>query len=45
MEAAAEEGGDVGAAGAPASIIVEPEGMDEDEQQQLEGGLFQVPAL
>ena len=45
MEAAAEEGGDVGAAGAPASIIAEPEGMDEDEQQQLGRGLFQDPAL
>ena len=45
MEAAAEEGGNVGAAGAPAPIIAEPEGIDEDEQQQLEGGLFQDPAL
>ena len=45
MEATAEEGGDGGAAGAPAPIIAEPEGMDEDEQQQLGGGLFQDPAL
>jgi len=45
MEAAAEEGGNVGAAGAPAPIIAEPEGIDEDEQQQLEGGLLQDPAL
>ena len=45
MEAAAEEGGDGGAAGGPAPIIAESEGMDEDERQQLGGGLFQDPAL
>ena len=45
MEAAAEEGGDGGAAGGPAPIIAESEGMDEDERQQLGGGLFQDPVL